>query len=206
MMNSRILWGKCANSAETNLFEQPCPRSWTVGMAVAQPDEFLVYKNCLENERKELVFGVPEGYGNGLVDHMEMVGKESKLGYPLPSVLCCRTLLKYLLQQRYRDVLDKFLKCPLQSRSWDAISTKNISSLLHAISTRETILPLLPSLVRIVITFLMVCEYNSNVLTALTLAIYLARPGGLRQMKKELATSMRARNVFPVSCLQGYGR
>jgi hypothetical protein len=37
----------------------------------------LVYKNCLENERKELVFGVPEGYGNGLVDHMEMVGKET---------------------------------------------------------------------------------------------------------------------------------
>jgi hypothetical protein len=30
----------------------------------------------LTKERNELVFGVPEGYGNGLVDHMEMVGKE----------------------------------------------------------------------------------------------------------------------------------
>jgi hypothetical protein len=63
------------------------------------------------------------------------------LGYPLPSVLCCRTLLKYLLQQRYRDVIEP-LEYPLLLRCRDAIST------------RETILPLLSLLVSFVSTFL----------------------------------------------------
>ena len=47
---------------------------------------FWFTKIVWKNERKELVFRVPEGYGNGWVDHMEMVGKETKLGYP-PSLV-----------------------------------------------------------------------------------------------------------------------
>jgi hypothetical protein len=71
--------------------------------------------------------------------------------------------------------------CYIHKRNYSLlhdISTRE--TILHAISTRESSTSLLSSLVRIVITFLMVCEYNSNVLTALSLAIYLARLGGIR--------------------------
>ena len=112
-------------------------------------------------------FEVPEGYGKSWWP-CEDGRKENKKGYPHPSVLCRSTLLKYLLQQRYRDVIGPLLKYLLQQRCRDVIEplwvspstkmsgcyihkrncfsstclcTRETTSLLHAISTRELALP-----------------------------------------------------------------
>jgi hypothetical protein len=45
-------------------------------------------------------------------DHMEMVGKETKMGLPFLVFYVVVPLLKYLLQYKCRDVLDEFLSVP----------------------------------------------------------------------------------------------
>jgi hypothetical protein len=71
--------------------------------------------------KDKVVLGAPEGYGKSFDDHMEMVGKEINRVTPILAVLCCRTLLKYLLQQRYRDVIGPLLKYLLQPGYRDVV-------------------------------------------------------------------------------------
>ena len=63
---------------------------------------------------KNLFLKYRKGTGKDVSTIWRWSGRINKIGLPHPSVLCCVTLLKYLLQQRYRDVIGYLLNYLLQ--------------------------------------------------------------------------------------------
>ena len=75
MIDSRILWGKCANSAEYQSIRIAASAvmdelKWPYLTGASFVLE-MFYK-----EKGKVVLGVPEGYRKSFVGHMEMAGKE----------------------------------------------------------------------------------------------------------------------------------
>ena len=151
--------------------------------------EVLVYKSVFQRVWKRKPVGLEEKYLGGMVEswkscfgHTEMAGKEN--GSPLPI-----SLKRNLFSKRF------FNKDIEMSYSREKLS-------LAPCNPRLVHVPCYcPNMHILYFSLRWFASTIHNVLMALSLAIYLARLGGVRQMKKELTTSMRARNVFPVSCL-----
>ncbi len=81
MIDSRILWGKCANSAEYQSIRIAASAvmdelKWPYLTGAS----FVLER--LYKEKEKVVFRVPEGYGK-VDDHVKMVGKEIKRATPI---------------------------------------------------------------------------------------------------------------------------
>ena len=66
----------------------------------------FVFTKLFDKGKERTCLKYRKGTGKDVSTIWRWSGRINKIGLPHPSVLCCGTLLKYLLQQRYRDVIE----------------------------------------------------------------------------------------------------